>query len=299
MNKLKTLKWTSLMTAIAFVIFSCSSSDDNAPKGPAPVAKFSSGTSADNYLTINFTNSSENAKTYDWDFGDGSTSTDENPSHTYAATGDYSVRLKATGDGGENSVTVTRTVKMQLTTTALDGGSSKSWVIKPAAGAFGVGPAIGSDAWWPNGANVAPDRPCLFNDEFIFKTDNVYQYETNGDIWAEAYMGYGDADKDQCQDDTTLPDNAKAWGSGTHTYTFTPETNGSTPQLAVTGTGAFIALPKAENGAEYAAAPPTADATVTYDIVSYTKDGDAETLVITVGIESGGYWTFTLVPKPL
>jgi PKD repeat protein len=296
MNKLKTLKWTSLMTAIAFVIFSCSSSD-NGPKGPAPVAKFTSGTSADNYLSINFTNASQNAKTYEWDFGDGSASTDENPSHTYSAVGVYAVRLKAKGDGGENSVTQNKTVQVQLTNSALNGGSAKSWIIKPAAGAFAVGDAIGSDDWWPQGADISSARPCLFNDEFIFKTDNVYQYETNGDIWAEAYMGYGDADKDQCQDDTTLPEAAKAWGSGTHTYTFVPETNGSTPQLKVKGTGAFIALPKARNGSEYSAAPPDTDAEVTYDIVSYTNDGGNETLVITVGIVAPGYWTFTLVPK--
>jgi len=285
------------MMTMALVIFSCSSSD-NEVKGPAPVAKFSSGTSADNYLTINFTNSSENAKSYAWDFGDGATSTDENPSHTYEAVGDYTVSLKAVGDGGENTVTNPRTVKVQLTTAALNGGSVKSWVIKPAAGAFAVGPAIGSDAWWPAGANISGDRPCLFNDEFIFKTDNVYEYKTNGDLWAEAYMGYSDTDKDKCQDEGTLPTAAQVWGSGVHTFQLIPETNGSTPQLKVKGTGAFIALPKAKNGGEYAAAPPDTDGEVTYDIVSYSNDG-GETLQITIAIAPPGYWSFTLIPKPL
>ena len=35
-------------------------------------------------------------KTYAWDFGDGATSTDENPVHTYASPGDYTVKLRIT-----------------------------------------------------------------------------------------------------------------------------------------------------------------------------------------------------------
>ena len=43
-----------------------------------------------------------------WDFGDGGTSTDRNPSHTYAAAGQYSVTLRATDDDGASD-TRTRT----------------------------------------------------------------------------------------------------------------------------------------------------------------------------------------------
>lgn len=45
-----------------------------------------------------FTNlSSENAKTFEWNFGDGTTSTERNPMHSYAAAGTYTVRLTARG----------------------------------------------------------------------------------------------------------------------------------------------------------------------------------------------------------
>ena len=47
----------------------------------------------------NFENTSENAITYEWDFGDGETSTETNPSHMYMAEGVYSVTLYA--DGGD------------------------------------------------------------------------------------------------------------------------------------------------------------------------------------------------------
>lgn len=41
--------------------------------------------------------SSENAKTFEWNFGDGSTSTERNPMHIYAEAGTYTVRLTARG----------------------------------------------------------------------------------------------------------------------------------------------------------------------------------------------------------
>ncbi len=45
--------------------------------------------------TVNFTNTSADATTYLWHFGDGQTSTEENPSHTYASLSDWHVCLDA------------------------------------------------------------------------------------------------------------------------------------------------------------------------------------------------------------
>ncbi len=45
--------------------------------------------------TVVFTNASAMADTYEWDFGDGNTSAEVNPTHIYAAPGQYTVRLKA------------------------------------------------------------------------------------------------------------------------------------------------------------------------------------------------------------
>ncbi|MBJ6360618.1 ThuA domain-containing protein [Paenibacillus sp. GCM10012307] len=41
---------------------------------------------------------------YEWEFGDGGTSTDPNPSHTYTASGSYEVTLKVTNGAGKASV---------------------------------------------------------------------------------------------------------------------------------------------------------------------------------------------------
>ncbi len=45
---------------------------------------------------VQFDNKSEKSETYLWDFGDGNTSTEESPSHTYGSSGNYLVVLKAT-----------------------------------------------------------------------------------------------------------------------------------------------------------------------------------------------------------
>jgi len=50
-------------------------------------------------FTVNFSNSSFNASSYLWDFGDGNTSSDLSPSHTYTDLGNFTVKLIA--DGGE------------------------------------------------------------------------------------------------------------------------------------------------------------------------------------------------------
>lgn len=58
---------------------------------PLPTADFNSiQTGA---LTFDFTNLSTNANSYLWDFGDNNSSTQENPQHTYAEAGNYTVLL--------------------------------------------------------------------------------------------------------------------------------------------------------------------------------------------------------------
>ena len=51
-------------------------------------------------LTVNFTDASAGAVTYNWDFGDGNTSTVRNPVHTYTSTGNFTVTLIATNANG-------------------------------------------------------------------------------------------------------------------------------------------------------------------------------------------------------
>jgi len=38
---------------------------------------------------VRFKNNSKKSETYEWDFGDGKSSTEESPSHTYNSSGNY------------------------------------------------------------------------------------------------------------------------------------------------------------------------------------------------------------------
>lgn len=75
---------------------------------PLAIAGF---TFISNQLDYTFTNTSTNATSYLWDFGDGTTSTLQNPVHTYALEGNYTVTLTVNNSCGSNlstqSITVT------------------------------------------------------------------------------------------------------------------------------------------------------------------------------------------------
>ena len=77
-----------------------------------PSADFSANpTSGILPLKVNFTNLSlGDINSYSWDFGDGSTSTTEDPSHTYSTAGNYTVSLTVTGPGGSDSKTISNLI---------------------------------------------------------------------------------------------------------------------------------------------------------------------------------------------
>jgi len=56
-----------------------------------------------NCMSIGITNLSTNATKFEWDFGDGGTSTLENPLHNYTIEGNYIVVLKASNSCGSQS----------------------------------------------------------------------------------------------------------------------------------------------------------------------------------------------------
>ncbi|HRD26003.1 MAG TPA: PKD domain-containing protein [Methanoculleus sp.] len=74
-----------------------------------PVADFSATpTTGTAPLTVQFTDASTNAPTaWSWNFGDGGTSDQQHPSHTYNEPGTYTVSLTATNAGGSDTKTKT------------------------------------------------------------------------------------------------------------------------------------------------------------------------------------------------
>ncbi len=87
----------------------------NPTNGPAP-------------LGVAFTNLSTGATNYSWDFGDGNSSTNDNPVNVYTNTGTYTVSLTALGDGATNTLTrtnyivVTNSPQFIISSNSLDFG---------------------------------------------------------------------------------------------------------------------------------------------------------------------------------
>ncbi len=97
------------------------STSENTP----PTAEFSfTRKSADTFV---FTNKSKDADgdklTYTWDFGDGETSQETNPTHTYAADGTYTVTLKVS----DGSTTVSKSYSIKVTSNATNNAPEASF----------------------------------------------------------------------------------------------------------------------------------------------------------------------------
>ncbi len=87
---------------LSVLFVACGSKSDPAP---APIADFTFNPSTGRTpLEVTFTNTSKNAKTYSWDFGNGQSSTQENPKITFTTVGVFNVTLTATGDGGTTKI---------------------------------------------------------------------------------------------------------------------------------------------------------------------------------------------------
>ena len=69
-----------------------------------PVANFSSNVSSGYApLSVQFNDSSKNATDWNWNFGDGTNSTEQNPEHTYSTAGNYTVNLTVSNANGTDS----------------------------------------------------------------------------------------------------------------------------------------------------------------------------------------------------
>jgi PKD repeat protein len=100
---------------------------------PLAVAGFSQSITGN--LSYAFTDGSSNATSYLWDFGDGNTSTQQNPNHTYAAGGTYTVCLIATNNCGSDTSCTPLTVVANAV--AFGNGAVQLWP-NPNNGRFNV-----------------------------------------------------------------------------------------------------------------------------------------------------------------
>ena len=243
--------------------------------------------------TVTFTNSSNNATSYNWDFGDGNFSTETNPVHTYAADGEYTVTLTATDDSFASDEATDIVVISSAVFTAADLSSAEGKVWRlDGAGSYYVGPGQGSSEWW-GGIDEAGviERYCQMDDEFIFFDDGTFEIDTQGDIWVEDYMG----GNNECIDETTLSPPLDAFASGTHAFV------SSDTEITVQGLGAYIGFNKAFNGGELPGdGSGTPASEITYEVFEYSDVDGVQRLTITVdyGAAPGeAYWTMRMISE--
>jgi len=98
--------------------------------GDGPVADFSaSPTSGKAPLEVTFTDKSTGSPTsWKWSFGDGKTSTEQNPVHTYSKSGKYTVTLTVKNASGTDTETKSRYITVSRGTWYIDNSDFWSWV---------------------------------------------------------------------------------------------------------------------------------------------------------------------------
>lgn len=94
---------------------------------PKPVAQFTAAptSSCDTPLTVQFTDGSTNATSWNWEFGDGNTSNAQNPSHTYTNAGLYTVTLfVGSANGCRDTLVMTNLISNGISTAAIAASDS-------------------------------------------------------------------------------------------------------------------------------------------------------------------------------
>jgi PKD repeat protein len=92
-----------------------------------PSANFNESISGNTATFTNLSTSLNNTLTYSWDFGDGNTSSAQNPSHTYATNGTYTVTLIASNCIFSDTITQT----IQIGTTSMEETTEAKFTFYP------------------------------------------------------------------------------------------------------------------------------------------------------------------------
>ncbi len=282
-----------LMSFILLAVFTACNNDDGDVN--ELIASFQAEVSTDNFATINFTNFSQNATSYSWDFGDEvGTSEEENPSYTFSAAGTYTVTLIASNEAGETSsfsddIDV---IDPDEALTLLAGTTSKTWKLDRTKNSMGVGGSAGNRFEFFALSNNGT-RNCLYEQTFTFTREGDYIFDDMGEFWGEFGVFDGTDLFETCFEATASnminKDDAdvSAWLSGTHSYSY-DATEGT---LSLSGLGAWIGVPKL--GTEGETTVPVDGVTAN---IRLAEGVGADTMQITFDYASiSNYWVINYI----
>lgn len=170
----KLLKLSTLFLSLLIMVASCKKED------PIPVPTVNLIADVTNYdakITVEATN----AATYAWDYGDGKTSTEAvSHTHTYAQSGDYTIKVTVTNESGSVSKTVA--VSVAASTKELLAGvlaAGKTWILDEGAATNlqKIDPALTLWTGLPAGALNAFDLQKEYDNKFTFKPTGGYEID--------------------------------------------------------------------------------------------------------------------------
>lgn len=227
--------------------------DDKIDIGSPPVPSFEiePGESPNDFILRNTT---EGAFITHWDLGTAGTAEGEIVDARFSKKGAYDVKMTTFNKGGSASVTKILTVEEDAPLACegiielLTACDQKVWKLAQEESAIHVGPNL-TETWWGNSTGDLAERECHFNDEYIFKSTGVFEYDNKGDFWADT-DGSGNiwpADlglSPGCQSSDSWPEKYQSWDSGIHAFVATED------KLTVIGEGAWIGLYKIGSSSE-------------------------------------------------
>ena len=165
---MKILRSAALAGLTAFILFATSScKKENIDPGPDTFFNITV-----DGLTVKFENKTTGASSYKWDFGDGATSTDESPTHTYTVKGKYVPTLYATAENGKMTEASTVIRISKGSSVKLDDNTFSDW-----------------DTIATNVVIAGPTGGSFRKAKFDYDGNNVYFYlemasaKANGDIF--------------------------------------------------------------------------------------------------------------------
>lgn len=145
----------------------------------------------------------------------------------------------------------------------LDDALLGTWYLDPTGGSLAVGPSADDLSWWAISGDEVQERPCFYDDGYVFNSDGTFENQMGDQTWLEAWQS-------GVEDD----------GCGTpiapHDGSTVGEWSTSDGSVTVSGNGIFLGLAKVHNSGENG--DPSND-TITYD---YTLSEGGSVLEVTI-----------------